>query len=101
MDDFIGLAKAGTEPQFDLVKTLSGTSLYSTDFECKYTDPESLLQVRGDYFSVFSQNVRSLGNKIDDLQIYLNRADLDFSVVALQEIWSINRGYELHGYQPP
>ena len=100
MDDFIELVKAGTDPQFDLVKTLSGKSLYSTDFECKYNDPENLLQVRGDYFSVFSQNVRSLGNKIDDLQIYLNRANLDFSVVALQEIWSINRGYELHGYQP-
>ena len=101
MDEFIGLVKAGTDPEFDLIKTLSGKSLYSTDFECNYTDPENLNQTRGDNFSVFSQNIRSLGNKIDDLQIYLNRVKtLDFSIVALQEIWSINRDYELHGYQP-
>ena len=87
MDEFIGLVKAGTDPEFDLIKTLSGKSLYSTDFECNYSDPENLTQTRGDNFSVFSQNIRSLGNKIDDLQIYLNRAKtLDFSIVALQEI---------------
>ena len=101
MGEFIGLVKAGTDPEYDLIKTLSGKSLYSADFECNYTDPENLYQTRGDNFSVFSQNVRSLGNKIDDLQLYLNRAsNFDFSVVALQEIWSINREYELHGYQP-
>ena len=51
-------------------------------------------------FSVFSQNIRSLANKFDDLQVYLTRAgQFSFTVVALQEIWSVGRDFDLPGYQ--
>ena len=99
MGDHIGLAQAGRDPIFDLRKTMRSKSLYSSDFECRYSDPEELGHMKEQTFSVFSQNIRSLANKFDDLQIFLARAEkFSFTVVALQEIWSIGRDFDLPGY---
>ena len=100
MADYIGLAKAGKDPIYDLRKTMRSKSLYCSDFECRYTEPEELGDVSKSSFSVFSQNIRSLTNKFDDLQVYLSRAgEFQFTVVALQEIWSVGRDFDLPGYQ--
>ena len=100
MGDNIGLAQAGKDPIFDLRKTMRSNSLYSSDFECRYTDPEELGDIKESSFSVFSQNIRSMANKFDDLQVYLSRTrKFQFSVVALQEIWSVGRDFDLPGYQ--
>ena len=100
MGDYIGLAQAGKDPIYDLRKTMGSKSLYSADFECRYIEPEELGHLNESCFSVFSQNIRSLANKFDDLQVYLTRAgQFSFTVVALQEIWSVGRDFDLPGYQ--
>ena len=50
-------------------------------------------------FTILSQNVRSLGGKFDLLRDYLGRKkDTQITCIALQEVWSIARNYELPGY---
>ena len=55
--------------------------------------------------STFSQNIRSLPNKFSELseQIsYLNQNKFKFTVIGLQEIWSVPSGmqFNLNGYKP-
>ena len=48
-----------------------------------------------------SLNICSLASKHDDLQDLIGSLPLEtFTVVALQEIWSISKQYELPGYHP-
>ena len=50
-------------------------------------------------FSLYSHNVRSLNGHWDNFLDILNSAQqVKFSVIALQEIWSIQKQYELDGY---
>ena len=48
-----------------------------------------------------SQNIRSLGGKFDNFREYIaSFRSLKVSVVALQEVWSVGRIYDLPGYHP-
>ena len=52
-------------------------------------------------FTALSLNVQSLGSKYDKLKILLSDLDCTFSIIALQEVWSIGRDFSLDGYNAP
>ena len=50
-------------------------------------------------FSIYSHNVRSLNGHWDNLLDIFNSAQpVKFSVIALQEIWSVHKNYNINGY---
>ena len=50
-------------------------------------------------FSIYSHNVRSINGHWDDILDSINENQpLKFSVLAFQEIWSVQRAYEIPGY---
>ena len=50
-------------------------------------------------FSIYSHNVRSLNGHWDNFLDIINSAQpIKFSVIALQEIWSVQKHYALEGY---
>ena len=80
---------------------MSSKNLYSKDFRCKYYDEDEFKSLgKGSNFSVYSHNIRSLSGKFDELKVHLaGLQNFPFSVIALQEVWSINREYRLKGYE--
>ena len=75
--------------------------MYSGDFQCKYYDEVEFNSLgKGSNFSVLSHNIRSLNGKFDELKIFLaGLQNFPFSVIALQEVWSVNRDFKLEGYE--
>ena len=50
-------------------------------------------------FSIYSHNIRSLPNKINPLTTLISKFDEPYTIIALQEIWSISKELTLPGYQ--
>ena len=69
---------------------------------CKYyeiSEFNTKLRNNTNSFSIYSHNVRSMNGQWDNLtDIFNSLQPFKFSVIALQEIWSVNRNYELDGY---
>ena len=69
---------------------------------CKYYDVSELVEnfsklKRG--FSIYSHNIRSInGHWNDILDTIAQNQPIKFSVLAFQEIWSVQRTYEIPGY---
>ena len=83
----------------NLSTILDTKSIFDDDFNCQYHDIESMFENSKGKFTILSQNVRSLGGKFDLLRDYLGRKkDTQITCIALQEVWSIARNYELPGY---
>ena len=74
--------------------------IYNGDHYCEYVEIDKIAELTTtDYFSSYSHNVRSLAGHYDDLLDILDQAKPHkFSVIALQEIWSISRGYSIPSY---
>ena len=51
-------------------------------------------------FNIFSLNVRSLASCYDDLCDLLTKASTPFSIVTLQEVWSVSKSYPIPGFHP-
>ena len=50
-------------------------------------------------FSIYSHNIRSINGHWDDFLDILNSAQpFKYSVIGLQEVWSVNKNYEIPGY---
>ena len=50
-------------------------------------------------FSTYSHNIRSINGHWDDiLDIIHSTQPLKFSVIAFQEVWSVQKNYEIPGY---
>ena len=67
---------------------------------CNYFEPEEVYkQVDSKSFSIFSHNIRSLSGHFESLKdcIY-SMLPATFSIIALQEVWSICKTFELTGY---
>ena len=67
---------------------------------CQYFEPEDIHEIfNNNCFSLYSHNVRSLSGHFDDLRdsLYL-MLPASFTVIALQELWSIKKSYDLTGY---
>ena len=85
----------------NLATVLDTKSIFDDDFNCQYEDIDSMYENSEGKFTVLSQNVRSLGGKFDLLREYLGRQKgAQITCLALQEVWSIARNYELPGYHP-
>ena len=74
--------------------------IYNGDHYCEYVEVEQIAELTTtDYFSSYSHNVRSLAGHFDDLLDILDQATPHkFSVIALQEIWSISREFSIPSY---
>ena len=75
--------------------------MYSSDFQCKYYNETEFVSLgSGTNFSVYSHNIRSLSGKYDELKVFLaGLQNFPFSIIALQEVWSVNRDFKLEGYE--
>ena len=75
--------------------------MYSEDFQCKYYDEAEFRKLENESnFSVLSHNIRSLSGKFDELRVFLSGLqNFPFSIIALQEVWSVNREFKLEGYE--
>ena len=74
--------------------------IYNGDHHCEYVEIDQITKLTStDNFSVYSHNVRSLAGHFDDLLDLLDQAKPHkFSVIALQEIWSISTEYSIPSY---
>ena len=77
--------------------------IFSDNFQsCRYYEmPEFKSNFSKDKngFSIYSHNVRSINGHWNDLLDTINSAQpIKFSVLAFQEIWSVQRIYEVPGY---
>ena len=74
--------------------------LYNGNHHCEYVEIDQISKLTStDNFSVYSHNVRSLAGHFDDLLDLLDQAKPHtFSTIALQEIWSISRDYNIPSY---
>ena len=50
-------------------------------------------------FSMLSFNIRSLHGKFEEFKDFLSDVKNRFSIICLQEIWSVSHEYPLEGYQ--
>ena len=69
---------------------------------CKYYDVSELKNNFSNFkhgFSIYSHNIRSINGHWDDILDTINQNyPLKFSILAFQEIWSVQRSYEIPGY---
>ena len=85
----------------DLTMIMGTKSVFDDDFDCQYQNIENMFGQTQGKFTVLSQNVRSLGGKFDSIKEYIGRQKgSKITCIALQEIWSIGRSYDLPGYHP-
>ena len=96
--------------QIENDKTFDFRSKYDEDNElytnnidlCRYYESSELKSVFGKFkqgFSIYSHNIRSINGHWDDILDSINENQpLKFSVLAFQEIWSVQRAYEIPGY---
>ena len=83
----------------NLATILDAKDIFDDDFSCQYVDIEKMFDQSEGKFTAISQNVRSLGGKFDLICEYLGRQKgSKLTCIALQEIWSISRNYDLPGY---
>ena len=96
--------------QIENDKTFDFRSKYDEDNElytnnmdmCRYYESPELKSAFGKFkqgFSIYSHNIRSINGHWDDILDSINENQpLKFSVLAFQEIWSVQRAYEIPGY---
>jgi hypothetical protein len=74
--------------------------VYNDNHYCEYVEINQIAKLtKTEYFSSFSHNVRSLPGHFDGFIDILSEASPHiFSVVALQEVWSITRDFNLPNY---
>ena len=88
------------EHSADLETILQTKDMLDDDFECQYLDVDDVHGMAGDNnFMVLSQNIRSLGGKFDQFSEYVGSfKSHKVTAIALQEVWSVGRIYDLPGY---
>ena len=87
------------EHSADLETILQTKDMLDDDFECQYLDVNDVHRMADDNnFLVLSQNIRSLGGKFDQFSEYVGSFKRKITAVALQEVWSVGRIYDLPGY---
>ena len=77
--------------------------LFNNNFHsCDYYEMGAIKNKFIDYkdgFSTYSHNIRSINGHWDDLLDILDSAQpINFSVIALQEIWSVQKVFRIPGY---
>ena len=76
------------------------------NLKCNYLEIDKFDQYLGDRvdkFSMLSFNIRSINNKIDELQLLVDEtsnSDFSFKAICLQEIWGVadKNSIRLSGY---
>ena len=69
---------------------------------CNYFEMEEMKTKFNNYsggFSTYSHNIRSLNGHWDDIYDLIHSAQpIKFSVIAFQEVWSVQKSYKIPGY---
>ena len=88
------------EHSAELETTFQTKDMLDDDFECHYLDVDAVHGMAVDNnFMVLSQNIRSLGGKFDQFSEYIGSfKSSKVTAIALQEVWSVGRIYDLPGY---
>ena len=75
-------------------------NVYNDNHYCEYVEIDQISKLtKNEYFSSYSHNVRSLAGHFDDMIDLLDQAKPHmFSVIALQEVWSISREFSIQSY---
>ena len=71
---------------------------------CSYFDLEEFLPINSTpqfykNFSMLSFNIRSIHGKYEEFRDFLLDINNKFSIICLQEVWSVSREYPIPGYQ--
>ena len=84
--------------KYDEEKEIFTDNLHS----CKYfemPDIKNKFMKHKNSFSSYSHNIRSINGHWDDILDLINSAKpFKFSVLAFQEVWSVNKNYKIPGY---
>ena len=100
----IGLGQIEDDKNYDFITKYDEDKEIFTEnaHSCEYFEMDELknkFKNQVDSFSTYSHNVRSINAHWDDiLDIIYSAQPLKFSVIAFQEIWSVQRNYEIPGY---
>ena len=74
----------------------------NNSLSCEYYDMSEFktkFTANTNCFSTYSHNVRSINGHWDNLLDIINSAQpLKFTVIALQEVWSVQKNYNIEGY---
>ena len=69
---------------------------------CEYFEINELgpkFAKHNEYFSTYSHNIRSINGHLDDIMdIIYSAQPMKFSVIGFQEVWSVQKVYEIPGY---
>ena len=96
-----GLSEVEKNKNYDFKQVIDKhQDIYNNSHICEYIEPEQLSNISPlKYFSIYSHNVRSINAHFIDLKDNLeNISPHTFSILALQEIWSVNRNFDIPGY---
>ena len=76
--------------------------IFSNLHSCKYYEMEDISKLHSnkfENFSIYSHNIRSINGHWDDILDIVNTAlPFKFSVLAFQEIWSVQKTFTIPGY---
>ena len=102
--DDINLGQIGNDNKFNFkYKYDEDREIYDSSHSCNYYEMSEFntkFKDKKNDFSIYSHNVRSLNGHWDNLLDILNTAPpIKFSVIALQEIWSVHKNYNIDGYE--
>ena len=98
-NDGLGRVKADDKLNFKKVFD-DNNDIYNGEHYCEYVEIDDVSKLTTtSYFSTYSHNVRSLQGHFDDLVDLLDQAKPHkFSILALQEVWSISKEFSIPSY---
>ena len=98
-NDGLGRVKADDKLNFKKVFD-DNNDIYNGEHYCEYVEIDDVSKLTTtSYFSTYSHNVRSLQGHFDDLVDLLDQAKPHkFTILALQEIWSISKEFSIPSY---
>ena len=98
VETFDKLCRVKADDKLNFKKVFDDNNdIYNGEHYCEYVEIDEVSKLTTtSYFSTYSHNVRSLQGHFDDLVDLLDQAKPHkFSVLALQEIWSVSKEYSI------
>ena len=99
----INLSQIENSQNFNFINKFDeDNEVFADNFHsCEYYEIEDMKNnfSKTDGFSTYSHNIRSINGHWEDVLDLIDSAQpIKFSVIALQEIWSVQKIYEIPGY---
>ena len=99
----INLGQIENNQNFNFINKFDeDNEVFADNFSCEYYEMEDMknnFSNTNNGFSAYSHNIRSINGHWEDVLDLIDSAHpIKFSVIALQEIWSVQKVYEIPGY---